>query len=79
MAADYRVRIQIRQSLENSYLNNINQPFATNIAFQVAFCYQIGFGVPSNDVQRCLWLERSLRKQDDLKIEKEAVRPTRWK
>jgi tetratricopeptide (TPR) repeat protein len=79
MTADYRVRIQIRQSLENNYFNNADQPFAANIAFQVAFCYQIGFGVKSNDIQRRLWLERSLRKPDDLKIEKEAVRPARWK
>ena len=79
MKADYRVRIQIRQSLENNYFHNSNQPFASNIAFQVAFCYQIGFGVKSNDIQRRLWLERSLRKPDDLKIEKEAVRPARWK
>jgi hypothetical protein len=79
MKVDYRVRIQIIQSLENSYFNNTNQRFAANIAFQVAFCYQIGFGVKSNEIQRCLWLERSFRKPDDLKIEKDAVRPARWK
>jgi tetratricopeptide (TPR) repeat protein len=79
MAADYRVRIQIKQSLENNYSKNRDQPFAVNIAFQVAFCYLIGFGVKSNDIQCRIWLESSMRKPDQLKIEKEAVQPARWK
>ncbi|KAF8245666.1 kinase-like protein [Wilcoxina mikolae CBS 423.85] len=79
MAADYRVRIQIKQSLENNYSKNRDQPIAVNIAFQVAFCYLIGFGVKSNDIQCRIWLESSMRKPDQLEIEKEAVQPARWK
>lgn len=49
--ADYRVRIQIRQRLETNYVGNRNEPIAAHIAFQLAFCYQIGFGVNSDDIK----------------------------
>jgi len=75
MVADYRVRIQIKDSLKKKYKSN--QPSAANIAFQVAFCYHIGFGAKSDDTQRHIWLERSMRQVDDLKVEMEAVRPVR--
>jgi tetratricopeptide (TPR) repeat protein len=79
MVADYRVRTQIRYSLENSYFINKSQPFAPHIAFQVAFCYQIGFGAKS-DVNKCrIWLARSDKQPEDLKLEKVAVQPARWK
>jgi len=77
--ADYRVRAQIRDSLEKTYFSNQNQPFATHIAFQVAFCYMIGFGVKSDDNKCHMWLEKSSKYLDDLKVEKETVRPTAWK
>ena len=57
MESDYRVRTQIRECLENNYFKNQNEPFATHIAFQLAFCYQIGFGVKSDDNKCHMWLE----------------------
>ena len=79
MKADYRVRTQIRECLEDSYFRNQNQPFAAHIAFQLAFCYQIGFGVKSNDNTCHMWLGKSAKQADDLKTENEAVQPARWK
>ena len=79
MTVDYRVRTQIRECLEINYFNNQNQPFATHIAFQLAFCYQIGFGVKSNDSTSNMWLGKSAKQPDDLRTEKEAVQPARLK
>ncbi|KAF8539826.1 hypothetical protein BDD12DRAFT_881587 [Trichophaea hybrida] len=75
---DYRVRSQIRESLENIYFRNPNQPFATHIAFQIAFAYHIGFGAKSDDNKCRVWLERSNKHIHDLKLEKEAVQPASW-
>jgi len=70
--------MQIKDSLEKKYNNN--QPFATNIAFQIAFCFLIGFGIKSDDNACYLWLEKSNKQPNDLKIEKEAVQqPVSWK
>ena len=79
MEADYRVQTQIRKCLEINYSKNQNKPFAAHIAFQLAFCYQIGFGVKSNNDTCHMWLEKSAKQPDDLKTEREAVQPTRWK
>ena len=79
VVADYRVRIQIRDSLENNYLRNQYRSFATHIAFQLAFCYRIGFGVKSNHNKSHIWLEQSDKQLNDLEVEKEAVRPAKWK
>jgi hypothetical protein len=77
--ADYRVRKQIKDSLESNYFRNQNQLFATHIAFQLAVCYRIGFGVKS-DIHKChIWLEKSGKQWQDLHMEKEAVRPTSLK
>jgi hypothetical protein len=77
MITDYRLRIQIRKSLEQCYFRNQKQSFASNIAFQVAFSYQIGFGVESDDSQRQTWLQRSSRQRGDLEAEKVAIK-TNW-
>jgi len=77
MRADYRVRVQIRESLENNYNCSQNRPSAAYIAFQLAFCYQIGFGVKSDESTSHTWLEKSNKQPNDLMIEKEAVRPAR--
>ena len=81
MEVDYRVRTQIRECLEINFLKHQleSQPFAAHIAFQLAFCYQIGFGVKSNDDTCHLWLGKSAKQPDDLKSEREVVQPARWK
>ena len=79
MAFDYHVRTQIRECLEIKYFRNHKQPFAAHIAFQLAFCYQIGFGVESDDSTSHMWLRKSAKQSDDLEAEKEAVQPARWK
>ncbi|KAF8530802.1 hypothetical protein BDD12DRAFT_914746 [Trichophaea hybrida] len=79
MATDYRVRIQIKESLKTNYLANQNQTFAANIAFQLAFCYHIGFGVKPDDNKCHIRLDKSNKQLDDVKIEKEAVRPASGK
>ena len=79
MEADYRVRTQIRECLEINYFKNRDQPFAAHVAFQLAFCYHIGFGVKSNDNTCHMWLGKCAKQPDDLKTEKETIQPARWK
>ena len=79
MSVDYRVRTQIRECLEINFLKHQSQPFAAHIAFQLAFCYQIGFGVKSNDDMCHMWLGKSAKQPDDLRSEREVVQPARWK
>ena len=79
MKADYRVRTQIRECLEINFLKHQSQPFAAHIAFQLAFCYQIGFGVKSNDDTCHMWLGKSAKQPDDLRSEREVVQPARSK
>ena len=76
---DYRVRTQIRECLEINYSRNKNQPFAVHIAFQLAFCYHVGFRAKSNDDICRVWLDKSDKKPDDLKAEKKAVQSAVWK
>jgi hypothetical protein len=45
----------------------------TKIAFQIAFCYQIGFGVKSDGTECHRWLQKSDKQPGDLMFEKEAV------
>jgi hypothetical protein len=44
-----------------------------NIAFQIAFCYQIGIGAKSDDDLRDKWLKKSNRQLGDLKAEKKLL------
>ena len=73
------MRKQIRECLEISYSSNQNQPFAAQIAFQLAFCYHIGFGVKSDNNTCHVWLDKSDKQLEDLKAEEKAVQPVRWK
>jgi len=43
--SDYRVRKQIRDSLENNYIRNRTQPFVVYIAFQIAFVIRLDSGL----------------------------------
>ena len=73
------MRTQIRECLEINYSKNQSQPFAAHIAFQLAFCYHVGFGVKANDNTCHSWLVKSNKQLEDLKAEEEAVQPARWK
>jgi len=79
VAADYRLRSQIRDSLEKKYFRNQNPAIAAYTVFQVAFGYQIGFGAKSDKNKCHMWLQRSDKCLQDLKVEKEVVQPTFWK
>ena len=79
VGVDYRVRTQVRKYLEINHSKHQNQPFATNVAFQLAFCCHVGFGVKSNDNTCCVWLDKSDKQPDDLKAEENAVQLARWK
>ena len=79
ISVDYRVRTQVRECLEINYSKNQNQPFAAHIAFQLAFCYHVGFGVKSNDNTCHVWLDRSNKQPEDLMAEEKAVQPAMWK
>jgi hypothetical protein len=57
MAVDYRVRAQLIEGLQTIYIRNENQPCAPCIVLQIAFCYQIAFGVVSDDNQQLIWLQ----------------------
>ena len=73
------MRTQVRECLEINYRKNQNQPFAAHIAFQLAFCYHVGFGVKSNYNTCHVWLDKSNKQPEDLKAEEQAVQPSRWK
>ena len=73
------MRAQVRECLEINYSTNQNQPFAAHIAFQLAFCYHVGFGVKSDDNTCHVWLDKSNKQPEDLKAEEKAVQPTRGK
>ena len=79
ISVDYRVRTQVRECLEINYSKIQNQPFAAHIAFQLAFCYHVGFGVKSNDNTCHVWPDKSDKQPEDLKAEEQAVQPARWK
>ena len=79
MGVDYRVRTQIRECLEINYSTNQNQSFAAHIAFQLAFCYHVGFGVKSNDNTCHVWPDKSNKQPEDLRAEEKAVQPAKRK
>jgi len=79
IAVDYRLRAQVIDCLQKNYLRNQNRPVAQHIAFQIAFCYRIGFGVRS-DMGKChLWLHKSSKHTKDLTIAIKSVQPAIWK
>ena len=73
------MRTRVRECLEINYSKNQNQPFAAHIAFQLAFCYHVGFGVKSSGGACHVWLDKSDKQHEDLKAEEKAVQPAMWK
>src|SRR5271155_2136506 len=67
--SDYRVRSYIRRCLEHRVLNiatDSRTRDAGNLAFQLAFCYKIGFGVARSDQKSQEMLLKSGRAQEEL-------------
>ena len=72
---DYRVSRHITASLQR-HAQRSNDISGLNAAFQLAFCYSIGFGVRRNEGLANHWLERSQRSREDLDAERRMVEPT---
>ena len=65
--ANFRVRQYIADCLEYQYY--LHPERTSNLAFQLAFCYKLGFG-RSHDENKCVeWLSRSNRDRKDLDSE----------
>ncbi|KAI0858827.1 hypothetical protein F4860DRAFT_287009 [Xylaria cubensis] len=62
---DYRVRIYVVQCLEQR-ANGSCEQCAKATAFELAFCYTLGFGVMSNTMTAQTWLTRSGSTTDQL-------------
>lgn len=75
---DCKVWSQIAKSLERHAKYSPNEASIQNAAFQLAFCYSIGFGVRRNDDKKKIWLERSQRQGIDLENEKRRLDPDIW-
>ncbi|KAF8534599.1 kinase-like domain-containing protein [Trichophaea hybrida] len=71
LGTDFRIAKSLSHFIEFHYLH---QPFASNLALQVAFCYRIGFGIAADDDHSQIWLERAGKQQGDLEIEMKSVR-----
>ena len=77
MDVDYRVRKHIFCCLKRQATSYHCKACYDSAAFQVAFCYKIGFGISSSEDQVRYWLgdERTL---EDLERELEIVRNADW-
>ena len=66
--SDYRVRSYIRRCLEQKVSVATKQPtsFDQNLAFQLALCHSIGFGVARSDLKTQENLLKSGRSQEEL-------------
>ena len=69
------MRKGVIKSLQKSYTTALatQQASAKNIAFQVAFCYHIGFGIPGDEKQCAIWLGRCQNTLEDLENEMRTV------
>jgi hypothetical protein len=75
MKCDYRVRTHILSRLQDSYSINHKQPSTAKIAFQIAFCYHVGFGVKSDAAQSEKWPKKANKRQAELEGKKEVPLP----
>lgn len=73
MYTDYRVWSQVLTSLERHVEPSSNAKSTMNAAFQIAFCYRLGFGARRNPSKSALWLKRSQKDTTDLQREKEIL------
>jgi hypothetical protein len=75
---DYRVRSKIVACLKTRASDSARRRScdtrSRNAAFQLALCYKVGFGVRIDETESRIWLEHSLRQQDDLEYEFELLK-----
>jgi tetratricopeptide (TPR) repeat protein len=75
---DYRVRIHIRKCLEELYRETQNSSILdaeSNIAFQLALCYYIGFGVRRDEEKaNCLLKQHNLNHSERPRFERVVAR-----
>ncbi|KAI3323109.1 hypothetical protein HD806DRAFT_497980 [Xylariaceae sp. AK1471] len=62
------------KGLENRAFNSPDPAAQASAAYQLAFCYRVGFGAPIEPKQSQFWLERSSRPQEDLESAIEMIR-----
>src|SRR5437762_2907169 len=71
--SDYRVRCHIARCLENRVLSckrtQNNQDILQETAFELAVCYEVGFGVVKDDQIAQDWLQKSQRQDGELRHE----------
>src|SRR5271170_3081090 len=71
--ADYRLRSYIAKCLKDKASDIESNPgyeaSSREAAFQLAFCYQVGFGVRKDDERSQAFLSQSLRQQEELNRE----------
>src|SRR5436305_15334282 len=67
--ADFRVRELVAECLELKASNSSCTPCKQAAAFELAFCYKIGFGVLLDDDKSQSWLKRSGRYPKELEVE----------
>src|SRR5947199_10404755 len=72
--ADFRVRKLVAGCLELKASNSSCTPCTLAAAFELAFCYKIGFGVPLDDDKSQSWLKRSGRYPKALEAEMSNIR-----
>jgi tetratricopeptide (TPR) repeat protein len=63
---DFRIRQQVAKSLIARFSGHGQGYWRQEVAFEVAFCLKIGFGVSVNDIEANMWLRRSGKQQNDL-------------
>jgi hypothetical protein len=63
---DIRIRQQVTKSLLARFASCNQGDWRQDVAFEVAFCFKIGFGVSAKDSAADMWLDRSGKQQHDL-------------
>ena len=78
-----RVRKYIFACLENKATGHAGGTHRSSAAFQLAFCYKIGFGTPSNERVSQHWLQETVHSAEDLDLRiqwaKKTVRRNDWR
>ena len=72
----HRVRKYIGLCLEHHAKSHQSEGPWKNAAFQLAFCYKVGFGTPSNESQSQFWRKHTCRSAQDLEHQVNIAKKT---